>query len=284
MANLNENIITSTERIVAFFPRTEDAYRAIEKLKEAGFSSEQIGLISRAQNEESGSDLRAGSRDKSFWDKVKEFFGADSPEDFDYRDSAAGLNWESSRADFYYRGIHEGGALVSVSGPRVESARAVLQSAGGDLRESGFESVPAGATDLEGEQRIQLRGEVLRTFKERVRRGEVRIRKEVVTENQRVEVPVTREELVVESVPVSERQASPGEIGAGEEIRVPLSEEVPRVEKQQVVQEEVRVGKRAVQKTEHVSDDVRHEQLRVDKEGDVEVDTRKQRKGKMPAA
>jgi hypothetical protein len=82
MANSSENITnisTSSERIVAFFPRTEDAYRAIEKLKDAGFSSEQIGLISRAENAESGSDLRASSPDKSFWDKVKEFFGAESP-------------------------------------------------------------------------------------------------------------------------------------------------------------------------------------------------------------
>jgi uncharacterized protein (TIGR02271 family) len=216
---------------------------------------------------------------------VKEFFGAESPEDFDYRDSATGLNWERSRADFYYRGLNEGGALVSVTGPRIEEARRILQSAGADLRESGFESLaPAEVANAEREHRIQLRGEVLRTFKERVRRGEVRLRKEVVTENQSVEVPVMREELVVERVPVSGQQASSGEIGGDQEIKVPLSEERARVEKQQVVQGEVRVGKRTVQKTERVSDDVRHEELRVDKEGDVEVDTRGERKGKKPAA
>jgi uncharacterized protein (TIGR02271 family) len=193
---------------------------------------------------------------------------------------------KSSRrsADFYYRGIHEGGALVSVSGPRVEAARACCKAREAiSARADSNRFRPEPPTWKESNA-SSYAGEVLRTFKERVRRGEVHTRKEVVTENQSVEVPVTREELVVESVPVSERQASPGEIGAGEEIRVPLSEEVPRVEKQQVVQEEVRVGKRAVQKTEHVSDDVRHEKLRVDKEGDVEVDTRKQRKGKKPAA
>jgi uncharacterized protein (TIGR02271 family) len=36
-----------------------------------------------------------------------------------------------------------------------------------------------------------------------VNRGEVRIRKEVLTTTQTIEVPVTREELVVERVPVS---------------------------------------------------------------------------------
>ncbi|MCU1297452.1 MAG: hypothetical protein JWO91_1730 [Acidobacteriaceae bacterium] len=91
---------------------------------------------------------------------------------------------------------------------------------------------------------------------------------ERVTENQTVEVPVTREELVVERVPVSGQQtADTREIGSDQEIRVPLSEEQARVEKQPLVNEEVRVGKRKVQNTEVVSDDVRHEELRVDKQG-----------------
>ena len=125
----------------------------------------------------------------------------------------------------------------------------------------------------------------MRTYRERIQRGEVRLRKEVVTENQTVEVPVTREELVIErTTPSGDARANAGEIGTDEEIRVPLSEERARVEKQPVVNEEVRVGKRAVQNTERVSQDVRHEELRVDKDGDVEVDTNPSRKGKKPAA
>lgn len=281
-----ENIAGAEQRVIAFFRSREAAYRGISELKDAGFTSEQIGLISVGENQESRS-AEAGASTESFWDKVKNFFAGDSTEDVDYQDSASGLNWERNRADYYYRGLHEGGALVSVTGLRIEDARRILEGAGGDLRESGFESVGTGQqSDKEYEDgpRIQLRGEVLRTFKERVQRGEVRLRKEVVTENQTVEVPVTREELVVERVPVSEQKTAAREIGGDQEIRVPLSEERARVEKQQVVQDEVRVGKRAVQKTERVSDDVRHEELRVDKEGDVEVDTRGRQKGKKPAA
>src|SRR5947208_15842521 len=81
---------------------------------------------------------------------------------------------------------------------------------------------------------------MLRTYKERVQRGEVRLRKEVVTESQSIQVPVTREELVIERTPGSGQVT--GEIGRDEEIRVPLSEERVRVEKQPVVNEEVRVG------------------------------------------
>ena len=91
----------------------------------------------------------------------------------------------------------------------------------------------------------------------------------MVTENQNVEVPVSREELVVERIPGQQREATGAEIGSGEkEIRVPLSEERVHVEKKPVVNEEIRVGKRQVQSTERVSDQVRHEELR--SEGDVE--------------
>jgi uncharacterized protein (TIGR02271 family) len=281
------NVQSAGERIIAFFPKKDDAYRAVSELKDAGFTSDEIGLMARSDHD---TDTVSGSiqRDESFWDKLKHFFSGESSDDVDYRDSASGMNWDQRRADYYYRGIGRGGALVSVKGPRIEEARRVLQSAGGDLRESGFEDSSAGSTksgEREQDYRIQLRGEVLRTFRERVQRGEVRLRKEVVTENKTLEVPVTREELVVERLPVSGQEAAnAGEIGSDKEIRVPLSEERARVEKQPVVNEEVRVGKRAVQKTERVSDDVRHEELRVNKEGDVEVDTRGGQKGKKPAA
>jgi uncharacterized protein (TIGR02271 family) len=101
-----------------------------------------------------------------------------------------------------------------------------------------------------------------------VQRGEVRLRKEVVTENQNVQVPVTREELVIERTPVEGRQAT-GQIGTEKEIRVPLSEERASVEKVPMVREEVRVGKRAVEDTRNITDQTRREELRVEKEGDV---------------
>ena len=128
-------------------------------------------------------------------------------------------------------------------------------------------------SDLKGEQRIHLVSEVLRVHKERVQRGEVRLRKEVVTETQNVEVPVSREELVVERVPVEGREAGSAEVGTGEqEIRVPLTEEQVRVEKKPVVNEEIRVGKRQVEQSQRVSDTVRREELRSEEQGDVHPD------------
>lgn len=114
-------------------------------------------------------------------------------------------------------------------------------------------------------ERVQLFGEVLRVHKERINRGEVRLRKDVITENQTIEVPVTREELVLERVAVSGDTPAPSaNIGRGQEIRIPLSEDKVRLEKEAVLREEVTVGKREVQDVARVSGDVRREELRVD--------------------
>src|SRR5207237_9218058 len=96
---------------------------------------------------------------------------------------------------------------------------------------------------------VQLREEQLRARTEPVQTGEVTVGKDVVTEHRQMDVPVRREEVVVERHPVEERPAH-GDITEGEEIRVPVREEQGHVEKQPVVYEAVEVGKRQVQETE----------------------------------
>ncbi|MCH8562746.1 PRC and DUF2382 domain-containing protein [Nesterenkonia sp. LB17] len=103
--------------------------------------------------------------------------------------------------------------------------------------------------------------------------GQVRLRKRVRTENQSIEVPVQREELVVERETVDPNSAearSAGTIddaGRQDEV-VTLREERPVVDKETVATEKVNVGKRTVQDTETVSGEVRKEEI--DVEGDAE--------------
>ena len=289
MTALRDTSVPSTndlhERIIGFFPHAEDAYKAISDLKAAGFSSDEIGLIRSGQVETGDSPVRQkelrtpGARDdRSLWDKIKDFFKGE-PGDNDYaryRDTAHQLEWSDERSQYYYRGISSGGALVSVRGDssRLDEARRILEEDGADIRQSDFPTYKSGTTsqdvDVPSDQRILLHGEILSIQKDRVQRGEVRLRKEVVTENQNVEVPVTREELVIERNPVQGREAEGGSFESDQkEIRVPLTEEKVRVEKKPVVTEEVKVGKRQVQDKRNVSDSVRHEEVRVEKEGDM---------------
>jgi uncharacterized protein (TIGR02271 family) len=154
-------------------------------------------------------------------------------------------------------------------GPAVMATEATARGATARAK-----SVQTGAAlaDLTEAQRLALREEHLRIAKEQVPVGEVRIRKEVVTEQQRIDVPVTREEVVIERRPVTGEPAQAGSLGEleeGEEIRVPLMEEQVRVRKEQVVKEELSVGKRKVEETRQIQDEVRHEEARVDTTGNV---------------
>jgi uncharacterized protein (TIGR02271 family) len=108
------------------------------------------------------------------------------------------------------------------------------------------------------------------------KQGEVNVRKEVHTEHKTIEVPVMREEVVVERTHPG-THATGGNMGS-QEIRVPVREEEIRVEKTPVVKEEVRVSKRQVQDTERVSETLRKEEIKVDTKGSASVrDDRKKR-------
>ena len=79
-----------------------------------------------------------------------------------------------------------------------------------------------------------------------------------------IEVPVTREEVVIERRPAAQGQKADGDIAEGEAIRIPLMEEEVRVEKTPVVREEVTLKERQIQDTERVSETVRREEARIE--------------------
>ncbi len=201
----------------------------------------------------------------------------------DFRNSLAGLSVPEQHSRYFGHRLENSqrGAVVTVTASGRESeAERILEDCGADLGSNAadydysanqstttnqaFDNTSTTDTTSATNQRIQLLGEVLRVHKERINRGEVRIRKEVVTEQQTVQVPVTREELVIERVPVSGTSPATGQIGESGDIRIPLTEERATLDKQTVVREEVAVGKRAVEGTRTVGGDVRHEELVVD--------------------
>ncbi|MCA1647612.1 MAG: YsnF/AvaK domain-containing protein [Chloroflexi bacterium] len=132
------------------------------------------------------------------------------------------------------------------------------------------ESSDARTTRDESERTLELREEDLQARKQSVETGNVRIGKEVVSEQKTLEVPVTRENVTIERHPV-ERRPAEGTIGEQDEsIRVPVHEEQVSVEKRAVVTEEIGVGKRTVQDTKQVTGTVRREEARIEGEGNVD--------------
>jgi uncharacterized protein (TIGR02271 family) len=136
------------------------------------------------------------------------------------------------------------------------------------LGEGGIAASPSSTSRATGEDiRIPVAEEELDVVKRDREAGEVRLTKDVVTETKRIDVPVTREEVRVDRVPVSDREARTGE-GAFKEdtVSVPIREEEIEVRKRPVVKEEVRLKKERVTEQRAAEADVRKE--RVDIEGD----------------
>lgn len=123
-------------------------------------------------------------------------------------------------------------------------------------------ATPAGEEVEADELKIQRSEEELRAGTREREAGSMRVRKKVVTDHERLEVPIRREEVQVERVPV-EGEASEAEIG-DDEVRVPLTEEEVVVEKRPVAKEEVRIRKDVVEDTEVVEEDVRREEVDID--------------------
>jgi len=119
---------------------------------------------------------------------------------------------------------------------------------------------------------LTLHEEKLNVHKDNVQTGAVKVRKEVVTEQKTIQVPVEREEVVIERRSAHGRSPNGGM--KTEEIRIPVKEEKVRVSKDVVAKEEVNIKKRKVHDTQTVTDNLRHEEVKVDSDGKTRV-TRK---------
>ena len=261
---------------------------------QAGMASAQTATHTEGSHTEASPAYNAGHAAGGAWESVKNFFSGGTAEpyageatretfndhtitddDYDAEDvhgSLSGLSVPSEHARYFGHrlGSAEEGAVLTIRADgREQEASDIIVQNGGDLGEGAadydYDSAIKPANDS---RNIKLYGEVLRVHKDRVSAGEVRIRKEVTTTMQTIEVPVTHEELVVERVPVSGEQVGNANFQS-EEMRIPLSQEQVNVEKQAVVREEVHIGKKEVTNVEAFDEQVRSEDLKIDQNVDA---------------
>src|ERR687898_103175 len=130
----------------------------------------------------------------------------------------------------------------------------------------GFDA-SAARVETDEEIRVPVMEEELTATVRQQEAGAVRIEKDVVTEEQTLEVPVTEERVRVERR-VVDRPVTAADAEAFEEtvIEVPLRSETVDIQKQARVAEEVVVSKEATQRTERVADTVRREEVVVDED------------------
>jgi uncharacterized protein (TIGR02271 family) len=128
--------------------------------------------------------------------------------------------------------------------------------------------------------RVPVVEEELDVVKRQKEAGEVRLRKDVVHETKRIDVPVMREEVRVERVPASGASAASTE-GAFDEktVSMPVREEEIEVRKRPVVKEEVRLRKERHVEQRAAEGEIRKEQVHVEGEGASGEDIRRHVQG-----
>ena len=313
-----DSTTTQSGTVVGLFKNQVDAERAIDRLKQAGFSESQIGVAMRDRSQQqeliegTGTQAAEGAATGAVSGGVlggvigllagvgalaipgvgpiiaggalaSTLAGAGiGAAAGGLLGALMGMGIPEEDARHFDEGFRSGGTLVTVNAQgREAEARECLYEAGADLGSVGrglqSDTTSTSSASLNrttgDSDSVELREEELRVEKERVQAGEVRLRKEVITEERTVEVPVTREEVVIERRPAASGRESGGTINEGEEIRIPLMEEEVRVEKTPVVREEVSLRKQQVEDTERVSETIRREEARIDQTGDTNVRT-----------
>ncbi|TAA72768.1 YsnF/AvaK domain-containing protein [Planococcus salinarum] len=265
MKNNNNN----NDKLVGTFELQAQVFKKIEELKEQGYREEDMYVVAKdganidTLQDKTRTNITSGDKDSNWKDKFTNLFSSDDTERSSYRNVSDDPSYDSD----YGRHVENGRILLYVdrdfSGTSGSYATGSTTGAGGDLSRGS-------STDAGSEESMKLHEERLNVDKERVQTGEVNVGKHVVEEEQSIDVPVEREEVYVERRPVNDATDSGlidrGGIGKDDSIHVDVNEERVNVSKDDVVNEELVVGKRKVKDTEHVSETVRREEADIDEE------------------
>lgn len=278
----------SRSALVAVFDNQTAAERAIDALKNAGFRNEQIHYSGQAAS-------------GGFFSELKSLFVGEEHSADNVAKDMVNLGVPENEARYYANEYQTGHPIVVAkpNGREMEAAN-ILRSAGassynpragtappagtprvdtppssgtraGTSAQTGFDQPAQPRVDRPGSREasstsssIPLREERLQAEKEQVQKGEVRIHKEVVSEQKTINVPVSREEVVIEHHPVSGDRPSDTPIGQDETIRIPIREEQVHITKEPVVTDEISIEKRIIHDQEQFTDTVRREEAYVE--------------------
>lgn len=303
-------MVDTNKKVIGSYATRDEALDVVHRLKEKGFQKQNIILYSNedtastlgdheavdvvADNDNATAAPDRTDDDKSMWDKIKDAFTDDT---YEYDERTRDTNYNQDDDVLYpYRDDISNGNIVVV----VDNAQNIdldgFNSTGASMNAStdapnknvnashgGMNDRDLNRTDKDlhtkdvdrtdhTDEKIRLKEEQLEVDKNEVTTGEVNVHKEVVKDTETVEVPVEREEVVIERKPVNDSDRATDDIKDEDTINIPIKEEQIEVTKKPVVKEEVEVRKEHHTDTKKVSEEVRHEELDVETDGDVRVD------------
>lgn len=290
------------ETVVGVFHTSTEAQRAVSRLKALGLTDDQIGVISHDQEgtfqEQSGETMAeegasvgavAGLGAGALWGigiaagvlpaigpviaggtlaAIAASAGTAAAAG-GILGALIGLGIPEEEAEFYQGEFEHGRTIVTVkcSKDQLAQVHQVLDEHNVydyERRESKFAQDANVKERPNFDGKMVARREVADIDKRLKETGEVRVRKEVRTENKHFDVPVKREEVVVERTRLSGESARGIDDDATEEERIVLREEEVDVNKRTVNKEAVKVGKRTVRDTDSVDVELKEEEIKVE--------------------
>lgn len=117
---------------------------------------------------------------------------------------------------------------------------------------------------------LDLRQEELDIHKNRVETGDVVLHKDIIEEEQVVNVPVSHDQVVIERRSI-DNEPSSEPISEEETVHIPVTAEKIDIDKHTVVTGEISAHKRSVQETEQVRDVLHKEVADVEVHGDTDI-------------
>ncbi|MEO7019291.1 MAG: YsnF/AvaK domain-containing protein [Ktedonobacteraceae bacterium] len=277
MADVRQSVV------VGAFSSRKQAEDAIIALQKAGFQNDQIRQFA------------GKGAERSSLSGIKGIFSSERMARGDISRDLVDMGVSSEDTPFYQQEYEAGHPLVSVaSSKRLPEATAILlnhdayvptsaHASSGQMAQRETRTMPdqdqsrtmSGQEqygNLHDEQHMRLHAEQIQAYKQPAQVGEVILRRELVTEQQTIDVPVNHEEVVIERRAITgEASASDEIMGENQTIRIPVSEDRVNLTKHVVTTGEVVVGKRDRQEVQHFSDTVQHEEARWEQKGDAHI-------------
>ena len=270
--------------VTAFFNSREDASEAVEELVAAGFSRDTIRLVAGSESGQTGP--AQVHEPEGFWETLKDLF---MPEEDRYT---------------YAEGLRRGGYLVTVRANEAnyDIALDILDDEGTiDISEresrwrsegwTGYTGSSADATSQIAsesgsaagrppsdhrpiprslgsgpEEVIPVAEEELRIGKRDVSHGRVRVRSYVVETPVTEQVNLREEDVHIERRPVNRPLTGGEQVFQDRTIEVEERAEEPVVAKDALIREELVINKDVSERTDTISDTVRHTEVEVEDE------------------
>jgi uncharacterized protein (TIGR02271 family) len=273
----------SDRNLSAFFDNRADAEDAMSRLRSQGIADSSIRLTGGDSYRETADP----NDEKGFWESVADFF-------FPEEDRAT-----------YAEGLRRGGYLVTVNNIRsdqYDDALDILDDEGSvDMearaetwRSEGWNAGTAGAVagagrqydgggslagsaTGTGEEAIPVVEEELRVGKRDVSHGRVRVRSYVVEEPVSEEVDLRQDRVEIERRPVDRPLAGDEHAFTDRTIEAEEHAEEAVVSKDARVKEEIALRRERGERTETVTDTVRHTEVEVEDERDHDLGERAKR-------